>query len=79
MEEVINNHLQRMKSLQSVYEERTGQHNILGILINELTEQLRQYNVVRQSEQLKGDEHKSAEWRSKNLGYGSKGEMVYIK
>lgn len=79
MEEVINNHLQRMKNLQSVYEERTGQHNILGILINELTEQLRQYNVVRQSEQLKGDEHKSAEWRSKNLGYGSKGEMVYIK
>ena len=52
MEEVINNHLQRMKNLQSVYEERTGQHNILGILINELTEQLRQYNVVRQSEQL---------------------------
>lgn len=79
MEEVINNHLQRMKNLQSVYEERTGQHNILGILINELTEQLRQYNVVRQSEQLKGDEHKSAEWRSKNLGYGSNGEMVYIK
>ena len=52
MEEVINNHLQRMKNLQSVYEERTGQHNILGILINELTEQLRQYNVVRQSELL---------------------------
>ena len=42
-------------------------------------EQLCQYNVGRQSEQLKGDEHKSAEWRSKNLGYGSKGEMVYIK
>lgn len=47
MEEVINNHLQRMKNLQSVYEERTGQHNILGILINELTEQLRQYSVGR--------------------------------
>lgn len=52
MEEVINNHLQRMKKLQSIYEEGTGQHNILGILINELTEQLRQYNVVGQSEQL---------------------------
>lgn len=52
MEEVINNHLQRMKKLQSIYEEGTGQHNILGILINELTEQLRQYNVVGRSEQL---------------------------
>lgn len=52
MEDIINNHLQRMKNLQSVYEERTGQHNILGILINELTEQLRQYNVGRQSELL---------------------------
>lgn len=52
MEEVINNHLQRMNKLQSIYEEGTGQHNILGILINELTEQLRQYNVVGQSEQL---------------------------
>lgn len=42
-------------------------------------EQLRQPLVSGRSEQLKGDEHKSAEWRSKNLGYGSKGEMVYIK
>lgn len=42
-------------------------------------QQLRQPLVSGGSEQLKGDEHKSAEWRSKNLGYGSKGEMVYIK
>ena len=40
---------------------------------------LRIHDVSGRSEQLKGDEHKSAEWRSKNLGYGSKGEMCYIK
>lgn len=57
MEELINKHLLRMKSLQSIYDKNTGQHNVLGILINELTEQLRQYNVVEQSEQLKC-EHK---------------------
>lgn len=51
MEELINKHLLRMKTLQSVYDKNTGQHNILGILINELTEQLRQYNVVGRSEQ----------------------------
>lgn len=55
MEELINKHLLRMKTLQSVYDKNTGQHNILGILINELTEQLRQYNVVGRSEQLCGN------------------------
>lgn len=53
MEKLINKHLLRMKSLQSVYDKNTGQHNVLGILINELTEQLRQHDVVKQSEQLK--------------------------
>lgn len=47
--------------------------------ILEVVKNLRMADVVGRSEQLKGDEHKSAEWRSKNLGYGSKGEMVYIK
>ena len=46
--------------------------------IETVNESLRLFAVSGRSEQLKGDEHKSAEWRSKNLGYGSKGEMVYI-
>ena len=29
-------------------------------------------NVSWHSEQLNGNENKSAEWRSKNIGYGSK-------
>lgn len=53
MEELINNHLQRMKDLQSIYKEGTGQHNILGVLLSELNEQLRQYNASGRSEQLK--------------------------
>lgn len=53
MEKLIYIHLQRMKNLQSVYDKNTGQHNVLGILISELNEQLRQYNVVGQSEQFK--------------------------
>lgn len=44
-----------------------------------LNEALRQPYVSWRSEQLKGDEDRSAEWRGKNLGYGSKGEMIYIK
>lgn len=43
------------------------------------SEQLNKHDVSGRSEQLKCDEHRSAEWRCKNLGYGSKGEMVYIK
>lgn len=35
-------HIKRMKNLQSVYEEGTGQHNILSMLINECEASLRQ-------------------------------------
>lgn len=51
-EQILEKHLLRMKTLQSVYDKNTGQHNVLGILINELTEQLALSNVVGQSEQL---------------------------
>lgn len=48
-------HIRRMKNLQSVYEEGTGQHNILSMLINECEASLRQ-PPVRGSLQINLDD-----------------------
>lgn len=41
----FENYIQYLKRLQSNYEAGTGQHNVLGIAINEAEEALRQFAV----------------------------------
>lgn len=42
----FENYIQYLKRLQSNYEVGTGQHNVLGIAINEAEEALRQFAVI---------------------------------